>query len=212
MLPAASESAPFWRHGVTSGRLVSSSAEPAASMARNWPLRSRSAWTIAAIFWGACASPRNGAMAIGICVRPTPVTSTRNWAQAGNAATPNRPTRRRRRHSAGIFMLVVFPSFIQKGHYRWRCAGQLGQAALGTHQVAPHALHHPLAVAGCAGPAIFAVPEVENLGGQEAILAPAAMMLQPQHQVGILVAPAAEAFIEAIHRLEVTIPDAEVAT
>ena len=35
-------------------------AAPAASIARNWPLRSRSAWTMAAIFCGAWASPRNG--------------------------------------------------------------------------------------------------------------------------------------------------------
>ncbi len=38
---------------------------------------------MALIFWGAAASPRNGAMAIGSYRRPTPVTSTRNWASAG---------------------------------------------------------------------------------------------------------------------------------
>ena len=70
------------RQGATSGRLLSSSAAPVALTAQNRPLRSRSAWTMAAIFRGACSSPRKGAIAIGSWVSPTPVTSTRNCAWA----------------------------------------------------------------------------------------------------------------------------------
>ena len=51
----------------------------------NWPLRSRSACTMLANFCGAAASPLKGAITTGNWVMPTPVTSTRNWAQAGMA-------------------------------------------------------------------------------------------------------------------------------
>jgi hypothetical protein len=67
------------------GTEVSSSAMPEASTPRNCPLRSRSAWMMAEIFCGAEPSPLNWAIAIGNCVRPTPVTSTLNWASAGRA-------------------------------------------------------------------------------------------------------------------------------
>ncbi len=90
MLPVVSESAPFCFQRATSGREFSSSCGPEASTARNWPLRSRSACTMAEIFCGAPASPRNGAMAVGNWVRPTPVISTRNCAKAGKEAAEAR--------------------------------------------------------------------------------------------------------------------------
>ena len=42
-----------------SGRAFSSSTAPATSTGRNWPLRSKSACTMAPILWGALSSPRN---------------------------------------------------------------------------------------------------------------------------------------------------------
>ena len=83
--------------------------------------------------------------------------------------------------------------------------------AFGAHQPSLHAPQHPLAVGCFLGPAVFPVPEVEHLGGQKAVLAPQSVMMQPQHQVRVLMPPAAEGFVEAVDGLEVTIPDAEVA-
>src|SRR5512133_1433288 len=88
---------------------------------------------------------------------------------------------------------------------------QFGQARLRTHQLALHPLHDAFTVARLAVPAVFRMPEVEYLGGQEAILAPAAMVMQPQHQVGIFMAPPAKAFVETVHGFQVTIPDSKVA-
>src|SRR2546427_742761 len=56
---------------------------------------------MAEIFWGACPSPLNAAMAMGNWVRPTPVTSTRNWASAGIAGVEARAASRVRREVRG---------------------------------------------------------------------------------------------------------------
>ena len=56
---------------------------------------------MAAIFWGDWASPRNGAMATGSWVSPTPVTSTRNCARAGKAGVEINAAIRRRRKGCG---------------------------------------------------------------------------------------------------------------
>ena len=55
------------------------------------------------------------------------------------------------------------------------------------------------------------MPQMQHAGGAGAVLPPHAGMQQPHQQVGILLAPAAEARVEAIHRVEVGAPHREIA-
>ena len=50
-----------------------------------------------------------------------------------------------------------------------------------------------------------------DLGGQEAVLAAAAVVVQPQHEVRVLVPPTGKSLVESVHRLEVLPGQREVA-
>src|SRR4051794_26590763 len=55
------------------------------------------------------------------------------------------------------------------------------------------------------------MPQVEHAGGISAILAPHPGVQQPDQQIGILLAPAAEARVKAVDAVEVCPPDPEIA-
>ena len=55
------------------------------------------------------------------------------------------------------------------------------------------------------------MPQMQHAGREGAVLAPHAGMQQPDQQIGILLAPAAEARVEAIDPVEIGAPDREIA-
>ncbi len=65
------------------------------------PAALQSARIICEIFWGAPSSPRKAGRAIGSWVRPTPVTSTRNCAKAGNTGVAAMAASEVRREASG---------------------------------------------------------------------------------------------------------------
>ena len=103
-LPVSNTSAERSRQGAKSGRDVSSSSTPTTGTTwRNCPLRSKSALTMPARSTGAASAPLSGAMANGICVRPTPDTSTLNWAWAADSGNKTvAPTRERLESDIGM--------------------------------------------------------------------------------------------------------------
>src|SRR6187551_714938 len=74
-----------------------------------------------------------------------------------------------------------------------------------------HAVQDALAVGLRVVPGIFAVPEVVHLGAEVSVDPRDALLMQSQHQIGVLVAPAVECFIEAVDGGEVRIPERKVA-
>ncbi len=55
------------------------------------------------------------------------------------------------------------------------------------------------------------MPQMDDPGGETAVLAPHAGAQQPDQEIGVLTAPAVEVRVEAVNRIEVAAPDREIA-
>ncbi len=88
---------------------------------------------------------------------------------------------------------------------------QRGKSAPRPYAVAAQNFVKLGAVSRKAGAIIFRVPQVQDTGGEAAILAPDATANKTHDDVGIFQAPAAEFGIEPIDPVDVLAPDAEVA-
>ena len=69
----------------------------------------------------------------------------------------------------------------------------------------------PLLIVCQPGAIGLGMPQMQHAGREGAVLAPHAGVQQPDQQIGILLAPAAEARIEAIDAVEIGAPDREIA-
>ena len=97
-------------------------------------------------------------------------------------------------------------------HRQGACLGHPVQAGLRPSQAALVPLRDRGTVGLLDTPAICPVPPMQDLGCAKAALASSPRIMEAQHQVGVFVAPAAEAIVKAVHRQEVPAPDAEIAT